>query len=266
MMPRPGSIRLFQWFLHVWVLLFMITSLPAYQTLWMAPLSPALQAPSLFAPITHAFHGWAAGAAPMGVALVIIGAALQLHRPRWYVALVVWSAYVGLMHLAWLAGSGGQQLIANMLFWNIFLCVGEQAQWRLVPFWIIRCQLLLAYLATAAHKSTGGLWLSGEAIGVVASDPHFGGWVFLQGPLPARISTWLVWLFQCTFPLAVWSRHLRIPWMIAGIMFHLATAWLLGIPEMAFAFIACYPIWLDEDQAARVLKLMRRVRLTGAAR
>ncbi|MBL0036662.1 MAG: hypothetical protein IPP26_13090 [Flavobacteriales bacterium] len=61
--------------------------------------------------------------------------------------------------------------------------------------------------------------------------------------------TWALLAFQFTFPIAVWFNRTKLPFMAFGGLFHLGTALWMGIPEMAFAFIACYAIWLDEGEA-----------------
>src|SRR5690606_428826 len=118
---------------------------------------------------------------------------------------------------------------------------------QLTAFWIIRLQLLIAYLATALHKFTGTHWLDGTAMGIVAGDPAFGPQWLVHQPVLSAILTWSVLLFQLTFPLAVWWKRTRVPWMIFGVLFHVGTAIWLEIPEMAFAFIVCYLIWLNEQ-------------------
>jgi hypothetical protein len=252
---QHDAIRLFRITVHVWLLLFIMTSLPAMTTLWQQPVSPSLPPISLFDPVTNAFGGWASGLELAGVAILLVCCMYQLlHPPVWWAAFLIWMLYTSLMHKAWLAGSGGQQLMANMLFWSIFLPARE---WKSrggervsgTAFWIIRLQLLLAYLATALHKVTGTHWLDGTAMGIVAADPAMGPEWLAGQPLLSAAATWCILLFQFTFPVAVWWRGTRIPWMVAGMIFHAATAIWLEIPEMALAFIACYPIWLDNGKA-----------------
>jgi hypothetical protein len=196
------------------------------------------------------------------VALLIL---LSIHgmllKPRWWIALLIWVLYTSLMNRAWLAGSGGQQLMSNLLFWNILLSTSTGSMPASLrsflsgtAFWIIRLQVILTYAVTAIHKLTGSLWLDGTAMGVVSSDPSFGPHWIADVPLLAMGLTGAVLLFQLSFPLAVWWTRTRYPWMIAGILFHLGTAWWMGIPEMGLAFIAAYAIWLDDELAGRIME------------
>lgn len=265
MMVPWNAVKLFRMVIHLWVICFVLSALPAWEWLWDPAVSPALPAPpGPFGLVTHAFSTWLP-AVVLSIPVVLALCVRNLFRPaRWWSALLIWVLYTNLMNRAWMAGSGGQQLIGNLLFWLIFLPDGSRplAGVREVvgvsSFWIVRLQLLLAYAATGLHKLTGTHWLDGTAMGIVATDPAYGPAWLADHPMLAALMTWAVLLFQLTFPVALWFRRVRVPWMVVGIVFHLGTALSLGIPEMAFAFIAAYPIWLSDDEAVRVARLFRR--------
>lgn len=269
------SIKLFRAAIHLWVIGSLLSALPGAEWLWEYPVSPVLPAaPGPFAFFTHAFTTWLPPEWTLiAVPVLLLVCVRNLLRPaRWWSALLVWMLYTSLMNRAWMAGSGGQQLMSNLLFWLILLPDGSRPfapnGWRAVlgtsAFWILRLQLLLAYAATGLHKLTGTHWLDGTAMGIVATDPAYGPAWLADAPAIAMAMTWAVLLFQLTFPIAVWFRRTRVPCMVVGILFHLGTAFSLGIPEMAFAFIAAYPIWLNDDEAGRIGRLLpRRRRMQG---
>lgn len=261
-MSTDRAIALFQRLVLIWVLGFILSGLPSMERLWLAPVSPEWLPPSPLRHFTHAL----VGAVPDSVivlallTLTILAVWQLFAQARWWAWALTWFLYVNLMNRAWLAGSGGQQLMANVLFWCIFLAV-RSGHTGFLGRWAIRLQLLLAYAATGLHKLTGTHWLDGTAMGIVATDGAFGpSWV-ADAPQLARIVTWSVLLFQLTFPLAVWSRRLRLPWMAFGAVFHLATALWMDIPEMGLAFIVCYGSWLDDELMERLPPLRR---LSGA--
>ncbi len=280
---HTGPVLLFQRALHLWVLLFLLTAIPAMDALWLDPVSPQHTTSGPRHALVQPFRVWLpVGAAPLLLVVTLLCALWGVFRPmRPWTAIVLWFGFTALMDLAFLAGSGGQQLIANFLFWNIGLacahahmppwahahmptCAHIRAWLPSLSFWIIRLQLLLAYAATAAHKLSGTLWIEGSAMGIVATDPAFGpGWI-AQLPLLGMVLSWLVLLFQITFPIAVWYGAVRVPWMIAGIVFHLGTALWMEVPEMAFAFLVGYAIWLSEDEACVLLQRLRMRRATSA--
>jgi hypothetical protein len=269
MSSPDASVLLFQRALHGWVLLYLLTALPAMDMLWIEPISPQLPYAGWRFDLVHPFGRILSPTVAPWVLVLALGLSLRgLFKPsRWWSALLLWVCFNGLMHLAFMASSGGQQLMANMLFWNIPLSMGRnggRAVLHGAAFWIIRLQLLLAYMVTGLHKLTGTHWPQGTAMGIVASDPAFGPAWIAGGPALAMAITWAVLLFQLTFPLAMWWRRTRIPWMLAGVVFHLCTAWWMGIPEMGFAFIAAYAIWLSEAEAKGLGSGLGRYRANSA--
>ena len=85
------------------------------------------------------------------------------------------------MNAAWPTSTGGHQLMANLLFWNIGLALPDRSRFllaRTTAFHIVRFQLLLAYLATTLHKLQGHAWLDGSALSQVASiqPGRWAGW------------------------------------------------------------------------------------------
>lgn len=248
-----NTVLLFGKALLVWVLGFTASAWSGLDGINTMLRSPAFLPPGPLTPVTHTLlhlpAAWLGICAPIAALVLVLLCIHDLLRgSRWWTALLIWWLYINLMHVAWLAGSGGQQLIANFLFWNILLSIGTPsiALWaRPSAFWIIRLQVLLAYLATGMHKLTGTHWMDGTAMGMVATDAAFGPAWMAGFPLLAAIVTWAVLLFQLTFPIAVWLPRTRLVWMLFGTLFHLGTALWMDIPEMAFAFLVGYTIWLD---------------------
>lgn len=185
----------------------------------------------------------------MPVGLLLLLSVRALLRPaRWWSAVLIWSLFTSLLNHAWLVGTGGYQLIANVLFWMIFLpngAVSGAARGNFVgdvrevlgaaAFWIIRLQLLLAYGVTGIQKLTGYQWTHGHAIGIVSTDPDYGPVSAGQVALLTML-TYAVLVFQLVFPIAVWWRQTRSIWMWSGVVFHLATGLAFGILDMGLAF------------------------------
>ena len=260
------SIRLFRIAVHVWLLGYLASALPYAEWLWDPGLAPLASPPGPFRYLTHAFGTWLpVWLSIPAVALVMALAVVELIRPgkRW-TAFLIWMLYTSLMNLAWSAASGGQQLMANVLFWMIFLPAGPPASPSsglrvdleeisgTIAFWIIRLQLLLAYGVTAIQKLTGEFWIQGQASGIVVTDPGYGPAYLAAYPTVLAMISIGALVFQLGFPLAVWWRPTRKTWMWMGLLFHLGTGFSLAILDMAFAFLACYPIWFDEECARRI--------------
>ncbi|HRH71259.1 MAG TPA: HTTM domain-containing protein [Flavobacteriales bacterium] len=271
-----GPVRLFRLAVHAWLILDILASLPAAEWIWDRPISSYLPGPpGPFRYLTHAFSSWLPGSLALpAVGVLLLLSVRGLFRPsRWWSALLVWGLFTSLLNHAWLVGTGGHQLMANVLFWMIFLPDG-QANDRpsaktpggmrevigRTAFWIIRLQLLVAYGATGVQKLTGYQWTHGHAIGIVSTDPDYGP-AFLAGQgILLVILNYAVLGFQLTFPLAVWWRRTRIIWMWSGLVFHIGTGVAFGILDMGLAFLAVYPIWWGDAKATKVLRSMYPVR------
>ena len=269
-----SSIRLLRITIHMWLVGYLLSSLPAAEWLWVYPVSPPLPGPpGPFRFLTHGFQTWLppALALPSVFALVLLAVYPLIRRSRWWISFVIWSLFTSLMNHAWLAASGGHQLIANVLFWLIFVPhredpLGFSLGWRSqlkqvagsIAFWIIRLQLLLAYAVTGVQKLTGEYWLGGQAVGIVSTDPDYGPAFLSDMPQLSMALTYATLLFQLLFPLAVWWRPTRWSWMALGVVFHLSTGVSFGILDMGLAFIACYPVWFTDTASKAWLSIAKR--------
>ncbi|MBK9195501.1 MAG: HTTM domain-containing protein [Flavobacteriales bacterium] len=201
-------------------------------------------------------------ATPVVCKVILVGllslSIVMARVPRWWLGILLWFLFRIITHRMWLASNGGIQLMENMLFWSSFTQVSTSANalistWGTSAFWIARLQLLLAYAAAAAHKFMGTSWLDGTAVSLVAADDTFKlGWL-ATSPAMCTVLTYATLAFMSLFPVAVWWKPTRRIWLCVGVLFHLSTAVFMGIPQMAFAFIACYALWLDESEALAIL-------------
>lgn len=267
------SLLIFQRALHVWVLLYLLTAIPVADLLWSDPVSPVMSNKRGIHAVVDPFGaGLPLWTAPMVLLLTALVSLFGiLRQATWWSSLVLWLGFNALMHLAFLASSGGLQMASNLLFWNIPLALGtagpKRFAWaRSLGGWIIRLQLLVAYFATALHKLEGLHWTGGTALRIVATDEAFGPAWLAFTPLLATLSTWAILVFQLTFPLAVWWRSTRGPWMLVGLCFHTATAVWMAVPEMAAIFLVTYLPWWDEAYSRSLLERWRRIRGTAAKR
>ncbi|MDX9750257.1 MAG: hypothetical protein RBT71_04165 [Flavobacteriales bacterium] len=270
--PRH-TVALFQrallWWTLGWAVAMLVLGLPAE-----VAATPAIGPAGGFAHLTHALARVPApDRAPVCAAVLVLlaGASADgLWRGlRWWSAGTVALLFHALMHAAWPVGHGGMHLMANLLLGNVLLAIGGSVrplQWLApVGLWAVRFQVLIVYATTAAHKLTGVHWPGGTAVGIVATDPGFGGAALLAVPGLAPALTWAALAFQVTFPLMVWWRTTRRCWLAMGAVFHLLTGWWIGVPEMSLAFIAAYTAWTSDPEAARMLRWCARTRPARSA-
>lgn len=245
----PARIRFLQRAVHLWLAGYLLSALPLAEWLWDHPVSPALPVPGPLAMLMDVFGTLPPGmlALPGAVVLLLFAVyGLWREQPVW-MAFLSWMLFASLVHRAWLASSGGLLLMQNVLLWMVLIRARSSGPWSVglsaLGLWAVRLQLCLAYLVTGLHKLTGTAWIEGTAVGLVASDPQYGPRLLASVPVGAALLTWAWLLFQFAFPVLVWWRRARKPLFIAGAVFHVCTAWWVGIPEMGLAFIACYAAW-----------------------
>lgn len=255
-----SSARLFRILVTGWLALYMLALLGLGTAAWNnAPVNILPSGWNAARWMEHAVNDlppWSM----IGLSAITLGlAVLQLRRPQWWPGLVAWLLFRIITHRTWLASNGGVQLMENMLLWAAFVG-SKNTTIASIAFWIARLQLLVAYAGAAAHKFTGTTWLDGTAVLRVAHDPLFHlGWL-AQAPALCTGLTYLTLAWMTAFPLAVWWKWPRRIVLTIGVLFHLATAVFMDIPQMGLAFIACYALWLEEEDIAALRTLIPRRR------
>ena len=254
-------VLLFHRLAHAWVLLALALQLPDADVLWTYAAGHSVLAGTWAAGLLDPYHVLPAVSVYLGNGLLAMLAVWGLSgRPNWWRSAIIWWLYVAWMNAAWPTSTGGHQLMANLLFWNIGLALPDRSRFllpRTTAFHIVRFQLLLAYAATTLHKLQGHAWPDGSALSLVASDPAWSlGWL-ARLPGLARVFTGATLAFQALFPLAVWWPFTRGMFLAGGAVFHVATGILLGIPEMGAAFLVAYALWLPGATARTILEAPR---------
>ena len=243
-----AGVRLFQRAVYAWLMLYVFALLLLGDDAWVsAPVKVFSSASGWLVRLQAGVNGFPTVVC-MLIGAVVVGTALsQMRRQRWWLGLVVWLLFRVITHRTWLASNGGVQLMENMLIWCALMGQGTHPFIGASAFWIARLQLLLAYGAAAAHKCTGTAWLDGSAMMMVARDPVFNLHWLATSPGLCAVLTYCTLAFMTLFPLVVWWSPSRRIFLLIGVAFHLATAIFMGIPQMGFAFIACYALWLDDE-------------------
>ena len=262
-----SNVRLFQCAVYMWLALYVLALVLSGEAIWTnAPVQLFKPEHGVLRYTTRWDVNLLAPTVLVTICLVIMAiSVLLMRRHRWWLGLVVWLLFRMITHRTWLASNGGIQLMENMLIWCALIGKGTHPFVGTTAFWIARLQLLLAYAAAAAHKFTGTAWLDGSAVMMVANDPGFSlGWLAGSPGLCAAL-TYATLGFMTLFPLAIWWSPSRKVILSIGVLFHLATAVFMGIPQMGLAFIVCYAIWLNEDTVQRFNRWLKRIRTTAQA-
>jgi hypothetical protein len=133
------------------------------------------------------------------------------------------------------------------------------------PLRFIQVQIALVYLVAGFWKLVGPPWWDGSALHIALANPTFSrfgapDWAWLHLPylvLGLAVSWW-----EFLFPALALMPRARL-WSLAfGVVLHGAILALMNIGVFPFVMLGCYPAFLKEHEARRVVAMIgRRLRL-----
>jgi hypothetical protein len=112
--------------------------------------------------------------------------------------------------------------------------------------YFLTLQLCLAYFAAGYHKLRSPEWRGGSALPGILSTRVFGSpalaaWLD-RHPLLARSSALAVVAWEVSFPVVlVAPPAVCLGYLACGVVFHLGTAFTMGLNKFVWAFFALYP-------------------------
>uniref|UniRef100_Q022R4 HTTM domain-containing protein n=1 Tax=Solibacter usitatus (strain Ellin6076) TaxID=234267 RepID=Q022R4_SOLUE len=112
--------------------------------------------------------------------------------------------------------------------------------------WFIAIQGCLSYCVAGVAKVISPVWRSGEAVRRIMGTRTYGtsrSASFVSGRAGTCLAlSWLLMLFECTFPLALAFGETGFAvFAVMGIFFHIANAAIMGLNTFVWAFVATYP-------------------------
>lgn len=106
---------------------------------------------------------------------------------------------------------------------------------------VIQLHLCMVYLAGGLFKASGEQWWDGDSIWRAVMLPEYRQFDFswlAQHPWVATVSGWLVIVVETGYPIFIWPRLTRRPWIIATVMMHLGIAVFMGLGVFGALMIA----------------------------
>ncbi|WP_141732379.1 hypothetical protein [Oligoflexus tunisiensis] len=168
---------------------------------------------------------------------------------------------------------GGDNLTSLLLIYLIFTTNSGSSRYlwlRGVKIWVhnlavmtIGFQIAILYMTSGFLKAQGLDWYSGIALYNVSQVD----WVSLpsirpifNSPLVSTLACYVTIFFQCTFPVAIFSR-LKLVWLAIGIIFHIGIAIYMGLVPFALIMVGAELFFIIDSEwnfLARRFKLMAR--------
>jgi len=168
--------------------------------------------------------------------------------------------------------TGGEVLINFLLFYMMFIHRAEKDHRSYffrnllanTFFRIMLIQVCVLYFYSCLYKLFDENWLSGEAIMYISRIGHFSSssfrWLFEDNVGLAMFFTYLTLAYQGLFPLLVWFKKIKIPFLLVGVAFHLAIAIFMGIFTFALVMIISYILFIDDKHIHWLKNIFRRNR------
>ena len=117
---------------------------------------------------------------------------------------------------------------------------------------LTQIQLCIIYLFAGTEKLKGPLWWRGEAIWGVLSNAQTATYDFgfmAHLPLVITFATYATLVWEIYFPVLVWSRRSRYPWLMGGVLLHASIGLMMNLPFFASVMVAAYAVFLRRRHA-----------------
>jgi len=166
----------------------------------------------------------------------------------------VWLIIINIHNKIYPTLTGGDFLINQLLFFNIFISDKFEAENNLKGglkicvhnFGVLAViiQICFVYFFSALAKLSDQTWLNGTAVLLTSQVNHY------SLPSVAKNAGTLNWLFiflnyfvlvyQLLFPLVIWIRKSKKIFLIIGILMHLYIAFVMGLVSFGLVMMLCY--------------------------
>jgi hypothetical protein len=190
----------------------------------------------------------------IGAVLLLSGGQLFTGRSFFVADLLLWLLVMNLNNRVYPALTGGDHLLSQFLFFNCFLVsrFRETHSWQgqmkicLHNLGVVALlvQICLVYFLSALAKLEDPSWWAGQAIITVAQIDHFTLFSFMRPPaMPSAVLVFLNYLvlfYQLLFPLIVWIRPLKKPFLLIGILTHVYIMFAMGLLGFGLIMIMAY--------------------------
>lgn len=154
--------------------------------------------------------------------------------------------------------TNGSDLVLNLyLFLAIFLSIKptiknsefQTFQGIIQNFTFLFCkiQLALIYLLSGSDKLMSVAWRSGDAIFSILNLNYYLNPIITMSisETACFLIAWVVILFEISFAFLIWIKKIRPVLITLGVLFHLAIAVLLSLPDFGIVMILLYSLFIQ---------------------
>ncbi len=165
--------------------------------------------------------------------------------------LFIWLLAINIHNCLYATLTGGDYLLNQFLLFNCFLAISHNtfSAWSGLKIILhnlaataVMVQVCLVYFLSALAKLADPQWLHGTAVFDVSLVHHY----FIHSN-PNTQPYWLdyalnyaVLFYQLLFPLLVWVKKIKKPFVTVGVVMHLFIAFVMGLPLFGAVMLAGY--------------------------
>jgi len=206
-------------------------------------------------PITHN-HTWITWGFVLGQLFFLILGFFRI-KPL-LSSVMIWFLTTNLFLKGGLFFTGGEVLINFILFYLIFIqyTTPKTSNYRLQNvlnntfYMVLLIQICVLYFFSFFWKLFDENWTNGMALYYVVQIETFSSaWlklIFTEQLWLAKIATYLVLFYQGSFPILVWIKKVKIPFLIFGTIFHLMISFGMGIFTFGIIMTLSYILFLED--------------------
>jgi len=179
---------------------------------------------------------------------------------------------VNLLSKGGLFFTGGEVLVSILLFYLMFIQENKsnsvfQNILNNTFYYIILIQICVLYYFSTYFKLFDSNWTSGMALTYVSEIAFYSSdWFYSlvhQSEFFAKLATYSVLIYQALFPIVVWIKQIKIPFLTFGIILHLGISFGMGIFSFGIIMIITYILFLDLSHIERLSRLFKFKKVTN---
>lgn len=111
----------------------------------------------------------------------------------------------------------------------------------------IKIQICLVYFISGLAKLLDVDWQSGNAISQIFMVQDFSlPWMYeslYKNTSALKLLNYFILGYQLLFPILIWFKKIKKPFLFVGILMHLYIALIMGLPTFGFIMIIAYSIF-----------------------
>lgn len=141
--------------------------------------------------------------------------------------------------------NGGSDSMTSILLLATLLGLLFPRSLASICLWYMALQLCISYFKAGWVKIKNSNWRRGEALSYFVESESYEqsraiSRIF-NSPLKTLLISWVIIIFELSFPIAFLNQHIAMGFIAIGILFHLGNAYIFGLNRFLYAWLAAYP-------------------------